>query len=310
MTNYPAGILLAGAAVFASFVAGWLWSVLAYFIHMGRSRDVSSDLFQLQQQLCLRNSQEPFGTTFELISILRRGWSDEAIRQHHRRRVSLACWPLFALSFWLASIFAGVFSSRIATPGYKSSDVLVAHVNCGLWNFSTPGLDSLSEEQAKVLQDTNAARAHARTCYSQSPSSIDAISCSFYTVPRLTYSPSALPPACLFGAQQSADNFLLNFMNGQCDVTNNVGSHLMSTILLDSHKDLGINARKEERVRFQKNTTCSPVSIVNGTSNYTSPFDRNKQYSGYNFGPVRGVSNYIYLFNPLTRQDIVGYQLT
>jgi hypothetical protein len=206
-------------------------------------------------------------------------------------------------------------SSHIAKPAYQSSDVRVSRNKCGLWTFDTSTEDGLTAQQLKLLNDTLGGRTYARACYSEDLNSINPTLCSFYTVQNLTYMRVPLESKCPFGFKQTSENLDLLFTNGECDDYYNSGSHLMFTDLLDWHEHLGINAPQYDRIKFQKNTTCSPISISNRTSAYTGPFgtsntNSSKEYTQYEFGPITGVSNYTYLFNPSTPQDIVGYQIT
>jgi hypothetical protein len=172
--------------------------------------------------------------------------------------------------------------------------------------------EGLIAQQMKNLNDTISSRQYARECYSKDVVSISPVSCSVYTVDSLRYNSMQLESQCPFGEKRSSDNLNLPFKNGECDTSYNTGSHLMATEILDSHKDLGINAAPKDRVHFQKSTTCSPLSASNRTSVYTGTFNAangSKAFTQYNYGSIIDMP-YTYLFNPSTPQDIVGYQLS
>ncbi|KAL9089265.1 MAG: hypothetical protein Q9165_005833 [Trypethelium subeluteriae] len=106
------------------------------------------------------------------------------------------------------------------------------------------------------------------------------------------------------------------FKDGQCDILYNNGSHIMQSYVMDSHDDLGINAPPENRVQLQKVVTCSPVSTAGrtGTTSLTGSNTTRRNSTGllrtYNFGPIDGVSDYTYAYNPTAISDNIGYQIT
>jgi hypothetical protein len=314
--------LLSATATFIGIVGGVAWGLFAYFLHSRRvhvhRRDPGdADLLHLQQQVSLRNSQSALSTALELFSIClawkphqrsdKKGKADQAT-SGAKRRTSLLI--IYALAVWAIFTTASTLSSSITKPAFQSSDVRVMRNKCGLWTFNTSSPGGLTAQQLKVLNDTLAGRTYARGCYSQDLNSVNPTLCSFYTVQNLTYTPTRLNGACPFGNHQSIENLKLPFTDGECDTLYNIGSHLMSTDLLDSHYHLGINAPAQNRVHFQKNTTCSPISLTNRTAAYIGPSAGSKDYTQYEFGPIDQVSAYTYLYNPSTPQDIVGYQVT
>ena len=315
--------ILSGTATFIGIVAGFAWALVVYFLHYIRVRvNHDSDLddadpLHLQQQVSLRNSQSALSTAFELLCICW-VWTPRSCFCGKRRvdratsRVKRCTSPLilYPLVVWGAFTVAGTLSSYIAKPAFQSSGVCVKRNKCGLWTFNTSSPDGLTAQQLKLLNDTLASRTYARGCYSQDLNSVNPTLCSFYTVQNLTYTGIRLNGQCPFGSYQSTENLNLAFTNGECDTPYNVGAHLMFTDLLDSHDHLGINAPAQNRVHFQKNTTCSPISLTNRTGAYIEPSAGSKQYTQYDFGPIDQVSNYTYLYSPSTPQDLVGYQIT
>lgn len=92
----------------------------------------------------------------------------------------------------------------------------------------------------------------------------------------------------------------------------------MYTDILNSDVDLGINARPEDRVEFQKNTTCSvinPIPYEVATKGFdTSPY--NYTYQAYCLGPLGpqdpftpcGIDTSTFFYNPAQNEFNVGYQ--
>jgi hypothetical protein len=174
--------------------------------------------------------------------------------------------------------------------------------------FNTTTAAGVTAYETKVLNDTIDARAYARSCYAADFSTPNTIACSFYTKPPLNYASKILNQTCPFGLSQSAENLDLPFSGSECNITYNTGLYLMYTGILDSHDDLGINAPPQDRIRSQKNVTCSPLFIhsANSTGDFGS-----SDYTEYNYGSFPSLNqNYTYLCNPKTTMDNVGYQIT
>lgn len=93
----------------------------------------------------------------------------------------------------------------------------------------------------------------------------------------------------------------------------------MTSNVIDSHADLGINAPEHDRITIQKVTTCAPLREKNfATISYGSPgtVTENDTFINYNYGPFIGgtgygiVTNYTYQYNTHAEVDGFGYGLT
>jgi len=300
--------ILSGMATFIGIVTGFAWLIIAYCVHRAMISDKLIDAIHFQQQVVYRNDTAPLTCAADSFSIYLawKSWSCFKRRKVQKDVSRLKRRTLHALSYplltWGAFTAAGVLSSQVARPAYQSSDVLVKPGLCGEWSFNLTTAQGQTLHDLKVLNDTLGGRAYARSCYSADLSSINPVSCSFYTTKQLPYDSTNLTGACPFALDQE-------FENGPCSVNNNTGSHKMYTILLDSHVHFGINAKTMDRVQLQKNVTCSPVSAQNNTmaSNVTSI---SGQVTEYNLGQIPGVSTYTYIYNPSTVTDNVGYQIS
>jgi hypothetical protein len=300
--------ILSGMATFVTIVTGFAWLIVAYCVHQARVSDKRIDAIHFQQQVTYRNDTAPLTSAADSFSIYLAWKSWSCLKRHKVQKDvdRLKRRTLYALSYplltWGAFTAAGVLSSQVAKPAYQSSDVLVNPGLCGEWFFNISTVQGLTLHDLKVLNDTLGGRAYARSCYSADLSSINPVSCLFYTTQQLPYDSTDVTGACPFALDQE-------FENGPCSVNNNTGSHKMYTSLLDSHVHFGINAKTINRVQVQKNVTCSPVSAQNNTnaSNVTSI---SGQVTEYNLGQVQGVSNYTYIYSPSTPTDNVGYQIT
>jgi len=316
-------LIIAVVSVLITVVGGFGWSILAFALHKCRiprqdtnDPDPDKDALYYQQQAELRNSQTAASSLSQLLSLWlvwksfsfrdifrKASWRERSqlLGRRPRRAENVTgrtCALLIPTLVLLSAFFAAaILSSQIAEPTFKSSDVLVARGRCGLWNINGSTEAERAIYDRKVLNDTLGGRAYARSCYSTDLSSINPVSCSFYTKRNLTYATTSTQ--CPFPQVPNGTKL--------CDFNGNSDAHLMFTLLLDSHEDLGINAANSDGVQLQKNVTCSPINV----NNYTSHFSRgNLTYQQFNLGPVSGVSDYTFLLNEAASTDGVGPQLT
>lgn len=93
----------------------------------------------------------------------------------------------------------------------------------------------------------------------------------------------------------------------------------MTSNVIDSHADLGINTPERARITVQKVTTCAPLHQKNfATISYGSPgtVAENDTFINYNYGPFVGggdygvITNYTYQYNTHAEYDNFGYGLT
>ena len=137
---------------------------------------------------------------------------------------------------------------------------------CGIWNDTYldiagdgPNEDSretfaLSMQYiSKTVEDTQLALSYAQTCYMSDEKSTSP-SCKTYQVP--TYNFTAHNTSCPFAAELCASEGLM-----------------LETTLIDSHHDLGINARPEDRIIYQKRATCAVLNTTGHVSSRLDPTD-------------------------------------
>jgi hypothetical protein len=78
---------------------------------------------------------------------------------------------------------------------------------------------------------------------------------------------------------------------------------------LDSSVYLGINAPKNDRILFRRSSTCSPINVTA----YEKPGNVTDEDGfttwRYFLGPMKGVTDYTYLYNTHKALDSVDYQL-
>jgi hypothetical protein len=313
--------IIAAMASFVGIVASYTWTIVAYVVHRTRVPRHSADPLLRQQQVSLINSQSPLSTSLELLCLAwtwspRWGFCFRRRRQKrfsHGRNCSSLGLLLIPLLLWIVFIALGILSALVAKRPNEGSSVRIKAGNCGLWIYDTT---HQSQYDRKVLNDTLAARAYARSCYSKDLDLLSPVSCSFYTVSRLNYTSRRLLQQCPFGLRQTSANLNDTFNQSLCNVTLNTGAHYMETADLDSHEDLGINSVPSDRLQFQKMVTCSPIAWQGHTRVNYGPLcnpnpDSNNctAYQEYDFGPISTVSTYTYLYDPGTIRQGVGYAI-
>jgi hypothetical protein len=202
---------------------------------------------------------------------------------------------------------ASVFSTLVATKAYKSQGFLVrdgfSQNHCGITLFDG-SLKSVQWYDSKAANDTRAAVSYARACYPPASGGVNPVSCSFFATRSLNYTPREVP--CPFG------NPAQPFNQSICSYNQNNAAHQVTTALLDSHNDFGINAPPRNRLKLQKQLTCSPLSQEGFTSTDTDTghgAESNISVTDYNYGGVPGFQNYTYQYNPLAKYDNVPFQI-
>jgi hypothetical protein len=303
VTDQHGDYIISFLALFVgSFVMAAFWAIIRFIVHYCRAPRTESDGFRCQQQIVYRNNSDPLDAAMELFSICL-AWKPFSSSKYRReakvRRRSM--WLLIPLVIFLSFQVAGILTSQIASSAYESSDVLVKPGNCGIWLYDYKSTNGVKGYELKVLNDTLTGRAYARSCYSTDFSSVNPVSCSFYTVKNLFYNSTA--GDCPFG-----DGEPFPFESGICSINGNKESLVMDTGPLDSNDDFGINAPPKDRVKYRKQTTCSPVSVDGFSSVCTSPVASGLLYECYNLGPFQG-QKYTYLYNPLALEANTGYQI-
>jgi hypothetical protein len=169
---------------------------------------------------------------------------------------------LLASAICLGGLFAAGLLSSHGIVSKDGDRVLSRATACG-WQGEFPEngrlqraqdfntVNALSVETRSSLQKS---AAYARECYGDNADA--STSCATFAQRNLNSSVDFTAPC--------------PFANGTC--ATNVSAILIDSGLVDSGYDLGVNSRVEDRVRFRKTLTCSPLNmekythVVNGTS--------------------------------------------
>lgn len=148
---------------------------------------------------------------------------------------------------------------------------------------------------------SNVAAAYAHACYGGRN---DPLQCSKLPVPALKYNVDR--------------NATCPFQSGICTY-GNTAAFSMTTGMIDSHLDLGINAPEENRIQVEKSTTCAPIRAKDYFQFVNSTGEDGLGRIGdevilYNFGPMLAEQgnyfNWTYFYNTHASIDQTSYSLS
>ncbi|KAE8383096.1 hypothetical protein BDV26DRAFT_287882 [Aspergillus bertholletiae] len=246
-----AGLLTAFLAIFVSFAGTMMWRILSFIIHQANVTHPSEkrDFLHHSRQVILRNSGSGTAAAWAFTML---AWN--AGRKAPRGLLRIL--PLALIALLNVALFgvSGVFTSYVTKVPGNTTIILGPH--CG-GSEANAALDTGGVYLSKLLEDTKQAAAYAKQCYQGSSS----LACGRYVR-------QSLP----FTTQQNAS---CPFAKGLCRF-NDQSAFAMDTGLLDSHNDFGINAPPENRIKFRRLTTCSPI--------YGADFGTDRDEAG--LGPV------------------------
>lgn len=230
-------ILVACVALFVQLSGAQLWGVLRFAFHQSRMSKRPEDGLYHQQQAVLRNSTSDLATSRQLL-LLAWAWRHRAHRPFVRN-LSLIFLALFHFTLFG---FAGIFSSKIIQAG---QEVLIRSPFCGTLNSlyvrSLDGLSTRIEFQSKMQRDAQLSQQYIRSCYNKSETSS---SCEVFKKKQLSWQTN-LTDVCPFDSSVC--------LNQSQTITHDTG-------LLDSHNDLGLNAKESDRVSYRRTTACTPLN--------------------------------------------------
>lgn len=294
--------LISAAAIVVQIIGIALWTIVAYTIHQKRATAGLRDEFEAQLQVVLRNCVSADGAAWDLFS-LGRAWDGR------RPGVwSVAGWmSASATMIYAAFIVAGIFVGQIATNSYDAINVLLAPQACGFINLNAGASGRAGYSNVNINVSTNAQQ-YARSCYGGG-SIISPISCSVYPVSSLNYNAEMTDQACpvLGGAACFEDD-------------PDASPLRLRTEVVDSHRDLGINAPQGDRLSVQYEATCAPLDfdfvddfMTSTTSTFKDvffyPSEQNGTLEVYDFGPWTQFdfnTSYTFTYSPVVRSWGVG----
>ena len=279
LSERDGSLLTSFIAAFVTLVGAQGWRILSFAFHQLRSSGGPQDGIFHQQQTIFRNVSTPGGAAW---SFIQQWW---AWRHTERSRAFLRIFPWAFLATAYVLLFAALATFSAETSKAATDDRLVRSNHCGYWAFDTNAVGEVTDQgffasRQTFANDSVTAANYANSCYRENP---DQLACNTYVVPSLPWESEHV--ACPF-----ADSICMK----------GVPAFQMRSKLIDSHKDLGINAPQRERVQFQKTTTCAPLvtegyaELKNGSE--ISAELTGTQYVFYNYGSV-GSTNWTYLYS-------------
>ncbi|KAE9375047.1 hypothetical protein N431DRAFT_455753 [Stipitochalara longipes BDJ] len=288
LTVEDGGYLITGLTQLVALAGGAAWVIAAFAMHQYRTKPGPKDALFLQKQVILRNNTSAPADIWQFLTM---GYAWKRHMPKSRQRTCLIL--LIPLFIWCGFIAAGVFVTKLTTPGYEVNNVLLKSGTCGFVDFDFSTQNGLLAGFNKIANDTSQARAYAQRCCSASTSTSGCSSLPIKSINYTTNTAASCP------------------WNGDRCVLGSFGAFEMDSGWIDSHIDLGINAKPSDRVQVGMVNTCSVIHygdlikiIPDNTTTGLSDF-----YQFY-LGPLQAVSNYTYQYSTHTVNDLVAYTLT
>ena len=294
LSQRDGGLLTSFIAAFVTFVSAQLWRILSFSFHQSSASKGPQDGVHHQRQAIFRNVQTPGGAAWAFVEQWRAWRKVKGTRPFARTFP----WALVAILYLALFTALATFSSEVSKAA--SDFRLVQSPNCGYWNADPTTDQGFVAYSQWFTDDSLTAANYARSCYTEQRSPIQ---CTAYAKPSLSWTHE--DTACPFG-----DDICVS----------DAKAYRMTSSVIDSHNDLGINAQSNRRVQFQKVTTCAPlktkayIKSVNGTS--ISETLVGAQILYYLYGPAvveedgTIVLNYTYVYNTNAVEADFAYSLS
>lgn len=246
-----ANLLIAFTALFVTLASVHVWNIICFTIHAFLSQPRRHDIVHHQSQAILRNYRDPGSAALALIRV---AWTWRGMHKIHKLL------PLLGLTLVVSvglSVATG-FSSRIARDDHE---VLLRGHQCGQFSKASPD-SSIAPAQADRL---NMALRYAYQCYNGMSKTLS--DCGVLVNTRLK-SKELRHTDCPFG--------------NLCKP--NVTSITMDSGLIDSHKDLGMNAPELQRFALRNTWQCSLLETRGHTSIMNISDTRSFKMYNYSLG--------------------------
>lgn len=246
--------LIAFLALYVRIAGNAFWDLLRAVIFLLRSTQAPKDGLFHQQQLLLRSTSD-IAAVWQFWT-LGRHWHGRA------RSPWLRSLPIVLTAIIHVIIFsaAGVFVSRVTST---HSDVLLKPTICGLWSdpyasSALPDSPNIGNEWDSQNQHSlNVAGAYAASCY-EFNSSHSSQSCNAYGRSTLTWNVTT-DVQCPFAPEMCIGGHSVLLDSGQVLREKASFERLTINRLIDSHLDLGINAKASDRLQYRQTLHCSPL---------------------------------------------------
>ncbi|KAL8811575.1 MAG: hypothetical protein Q9200_001692 [Gallowayella weberi] len=289
LSDGDGALLTAFLAIFVTTAGTACWKILSYLLHQSRAGRDFQDVLHQQLQVTFRNAGSASAAAWQFTQLFWY-WRKLPVRPLARVLPFL----FLALLNMVFFIVAGIFSSQVTKAA--GNEVLIQSRRCGLLNLT---LDPSSQRGSVAVgnletNDTMTASTYSQACYGNGQNPLQ---CNRYIRPSLPWT--------------TVSNATCPFTHSLC-YYGATSAYLMDSGLLDSHRDLGINAPSSDRVQYRKITTCSPIHFsayvveVNNTNQKTNGYRR----FNIMLGEVFDITNYTLQYNLHTLADGIGYALS
>ena len=307
-------LLTNSLALFVTLSGGQLWTILRFSLHQYRaSRKPEAPQFvHRQEQVVLRNATTNFAT-LRLMSQV--AWAS----RNTPGRPFVFCFLIVSLALVHAIFFmvAGAFSNNVANAGQQ---VLSRSNFCGVFNetyleVAAGGINAASAEtlqlsveySRKIDHDIQLSHEYAQQCYASQPHNYMSSACNTMSNSTISFDQSTVEH-CPFREDLCHTNSkTLVFRTGR----------------VDSHSDLGINAKAEDRLTYERITTCAVLNDTgrvtgwNGTRGLVANSSTEEIAYAY-YGPslseaaewTYSYSNFASLFTNFTSEVEMPYQVS
>lgn len=275
-----ATIFLAFLTLVVTIAGSSFWNIISYLLHQLRRE--RQDVRFIQQQAILKNSSSGLNAAISFY------WLYSA---YNKVDLHTFLFALTALAISAGFGTASIFSSRVVDKA--GAEFLLRSPNCGHWNYST-SLSAPIPTNLRALTNSMLAASYANNCYGEK--SNNTAQCGTYVKPQITWATTE-NATCPFPRE---DNCLIS----------STSAYQMDTGLLDSHADLGLNAKSSDRISIRKIATCAPLA----TAPYLEAYNLTvadgliDKYIAVNIGPSPG-SPYTFSLNTHKQYVDVGYDL-
>lgn len=288
LSSLKATVLIAFIAVFVARCGDQLWVIVGFVLHRRLAAKGNGDPKTL---FILRNcsSLETVLRCFE--SILRQNSVDYNQNINPRRR------SLVGLSI-LAILIAGFLSIGGIVAAALSSDVthvddhlLIHSPNCGLYYLTNlSSIYPLGPGQAERQLSARRATEYVQTCYNNTKSSNNL--CQRFVQQQIT--------------SEIERNVSCPFAIGMC-LGGDAGAFEITSGLINSHIDLGLNAPPHNRVLYGRKTICAPLVTEGYTSLVPGQFE-GEQFALYHYGSITR-DDWTYVTSTFANKTQAGYVL-
>lgn len=249
LPTYYGLILVSFLTLFVQFAGGCFWRTLCFILHQTRSTTSARDGLYHQQQIILRNA----------ITAPNALWSLTRSAVVWKSRVATPLGrslPLLFITVLHITCFAaaGLLSSQIAST--RAGQALVDSKACGypkqLATIRTATARKLNSTELDIFNaqvllgrfTLTQSAAYARSCYNGD--STETGDCGHFVQRSLVGTQASVDKqaACPFGSNACMTKAMR-----------------IDSGLLDSNKDIGLNAPPRDSVSFRRVTTCAPIQI-------------------------------------------------